>query len=80
MSDVLCMNPERDRHTIAKGERRIDITPLAVDWGATDVRPSWQGTYTFCCFECLAAWASERAADHDGRVVSEGEKPKGDES
>lgn len=69
---VVCGNPLRDRHEIADGDRRVDIRPLAVNWGDGDLRADWEGNYFFCSFGCLSDWASEKASQHDGRVVVEG--------
>lgn len=55
----------------AKGDRWITFT-LAVDWGADDLREAWNGNYLFCSFKCLTQWASEKAAQHDGKVLTEG--------
>lgn len=65
---VVCQNPKRDRHECA--ERLISIEPLAVKWG--DIRDDWQGDYSFCSFQCLSEWASEKADQHDGHVLREG--------
>ncbi len=53
------------------GERWITFT-LTVDWGADDLRAAWNGDYALCSFKCLAQWASEKAAVHDGRTLVEG--------
>lgn len=60
-------------------DRRIMLN-VSVDWGTKDVRAPWSGEYQFCSFGCLEEWATDRAVDHDGRFVVEGEKPEGDES
>lgn len=67
-----CCNPARDRHELVVGGRRIEITPVAVDWGADDLRESWSGALAFCSFACLAGWANDKADQHDGRVLKEG--------
>lgn len=71
MTDVLCMSPAGEKHRIPDGARRLDLT-FAVDWGDDDLRASHEKPLVFCSFACLAAWASARAADHDGRTVTEG--------
>jgi hypothetical protein len=65
---VPCNNPSRERHDC--GDREISIEPLAIKWG--DIRDDWQGDYSFCSFRCLADWAAEKAAQHDGHVLQEG--------
>lgn len=55
----------------APGDRWITFT-LAVDWGAADLRAAWNGSYELCSFGCLAQWAAEKAAQHDGKVLVEG--------
>lgn len=55
----------------APGERWITFT-LAVDWGADDLRASWNGEYSFHSFACLAQWAAEKAEQHDGHLLVEG--------
>lgn len=74
---MLCNAPVRaeDAHEI--GDREIHISPLAVKWG--DIRDDWQGDYSFCSFKCLADWATEKSAQHDGHVLEHGSTPEGDE-
>lgn len=76
---MLCNAPVTapEAHEIA--DRRIMVN-VSVDWGKDDVRAPWSGEYQFCSFGCLEEWATDRAVEHDGRVVTEGEKPEGDES
>lgn len=69
---VVCNGPGGERHEIAEGKRRITIPVLHIDWSDEDIREDWQGDYVFCSFGCLEEWATEKAADHDGRVVKEG--------
>jgi hypothetical protein len=69
---VLCQNPERDRHEISEGARKIDVD-LRVDWGADDQRSGHAKTVSFCSFACLAEWAAGRAAEHDAHVLVEGD-------
>ena len=58
-----CKKPIHD------GGRRLE---LRVDWGADDLRAPWAGSYLFCSFACVRAWANDRSADHDGHAVVEG--------
>lgn len=60
--------PADDAHEIADGERCVTVK-VAINWGDADARANWDGVYSFCCFDCLAAWAAEKAVQHDGRVV-----------
>lgn len=76
---VSCQNPSRDKHEIPDGGRRLEIKPLTIDWGSSDLRDGWQGDYTFCSFACLSEWAAARAAEHDEHVLVDGEPPEGDE-
>lgn len=71
MAAVLCANPARDRHEIAKGDRRVDLV-FALDWGDDDLRASHSKPLSFCAFQCLAEWAAEKAGQHDGHVLKEG--------
>lgn len=52
-------------------DRWLTLT-LSLEWGADDLRAPWDGEYEFCSFKCLAQWASEKAAVHDGHVLVEG--------
>lgn len=78
---TLCNAPVTapEAHEIKNGARNIHVT-VSVDWGKEDLRHPWYGEYRFCSFGCLEEWATEQAVKHDGRVVTEGEKPEGDES
>lgn len=78
---VLCNAPVAapEAHEIPEGARKITLS-MSVDWGEDDLREPWTGSYVFCSFGCLEEWATEQAVKHDGRVVTEGEKPEGDES
>lgn len=77
---VVCNGPGGERHEINDGARKITIPALTVEWGAEDIRDDWTGPYVFCSFGCLEEWATEKAVDHDGRVVKDGKTPGGDES
>lgn len=68
---VVCHNPSRDRHQISNGDRRLDIT-FTIDWGTTDLRDTNSKVLTFCSFECLSEWATDRAAAHDNTTLIEG--------
>jgi hypothetical protein len=70
---VICANPTSDRHDIGPDDRRISV--VKVDWGKADLREKWAGEYVFCCFLCLADWAQQKAAQHDGVVLIEGRTP-----
>lgn len=70
MSDV-CGNPAGDRHRIDDGARRVRVQ-LTVDWGADDLRDTHSKPLVFCSFACLAGWAGEKAAQHDGVTVKDG--------
>lgn len=72
----VCHNPARAAHEIADGARTITIPALTITWGKHDLRDDWTGAYTFCSFKCLADWATEKAAQHDGASLVEGAKPK----
>lgn len=61
-----------EAHELKDGARRIEIPALTIDWGKNDLRDTWTGAYTFCSFQCLAAWATEKAEQHDMMVLSEG--------
>lgn len=80
----LCQNGDHrvdgKPYEIQDGGRRVVVPGLTVEWGAKDLRGDWSGGYVFCSFACLAAWASEKAAAHDGKVLVEGPKPDGDET
>lgn len=78
---MLCNAPlaAPEAHEIPDGARAIAVN-VHVDWGDSDIRPEWDGLYSFCSFGCLEEWATEQAVKHDGRVVVEGAKPEGDES
>lgn len=56
------------KRDIVAGGRTVSVD-VRVDWGDGDERDVWEGGYVFCSFACCAAWASDRAADHDGRRV-----------
>lgn len=58
-------------HKIANGDRCLDLR-FDVDWGDKDLRESHSKPLTFCSFTCLAAWATDRAAQHDGTTLTEG--------
>lgn len=61
------------KREIGDGDRRIDVT-VDVDWGTDDLRdPPPAKTTSFHSFDCLALWARDRAVQHDGVVVKEGE-------
>lgn len=66
-----CDNPTGDRHDIPTDGRRLDVG-FKINWGDDDIRDQWQGSYGFCSFQCLADWASQRAADHDQHVLKDG--------
>ncbi len=66
---MTCMNPGC-RRPLEDGARIVSL--VRVDWGADDLRDDWEGDYRFCSFQCLAVWASGRAAAHDTRVVKDG--------
>lgn len=68
---VVCQNPDRDRHEIPDGGRKLTLTGIVV-WGQQDLRDDWTGSYVFCSFACLSEWAAARASDHDGVVLREG--------
>lgn len=61
-----------ETHEIAEDGRRIDIKPLAVNWGNADLRVTWEGNYAFCSFKCLSDWAAGKAAEHDNHTLQEG--------
>lgn len=72
--DVFChysSSGAPDRHAIATGERRIELQ-FSVDWGADDLRDLHVKPLVFCSFKHLSAWAAERAEQHDGAVVKDG--------
>jgi len=66
---MLCENPKRERHDIPDGGRKIELNAV-VNWGDDDQRDDHAKTRRFCSFACLADWAAERAAQHDGRVLA----------
>lgn len=68
---MTCNSPDCKK-PIEPSDRHITIAALTVKWGDDDLRGEWTGPYVFCAFGCLSDWASEKAADHDGRVVREG--------
>lgn len=72
MADVSCQNPRRERHTIAPGDRKVTLTAV-VEWGGGDLRDDWAKDYAFCSFACLAGWAGEKAGEHDGVFVRDGD-------
>lgn len=60
------------KRDIGEGDRRI-VVSVVVDWGKDDLRESTEAkTAAFHSFECLALWATDRAAQHDDVVVKEG--------
>ena len=66
----LCANATQAKHELPPtGGRRVT---LRVEWGADDLRETWEGGYTFCNFRCLAEKAADWAVEHDGRVLQEG--------
>jgi hypothetical protein len=73
-----CHNPTRERHEIPEGDRRVSL--VRIDWGKADLREGWEGEYRFCSFRCLAEWAAEKADQHDGRVLVEGEPTEPEEA
>lgn len=80
---AVCCNPEHKPggvpYEIPPGDRVITIAQLTIDWGDKDLRNDWTGVYTFDSFECVAAWAAEKAGQHDEHVLVDGEPPEGDE-
>ena len=62
-----------EAHKIPAGGRRITIPALSIRWGDKDIRDDWVGDYTFCCFQCLAEWATEKSEQHDDRTLVEGD-------
>lgn len=71
MAVEFCNNPVGGRHELRDQGRRVSVQ-LAVDWGADDLRDAHEKPVRFCSFACLAAWATEKAAQHDGNVVRDG--------
>lgn len=61
-----------EAHDARAGKRRITIDKLTIDWGNNDLRDQWTGAYTFCSFDCLAKWATEKSLQHDDTVLTEG--------
>lgn len=60
--------PAAEAHEIVDGARCVTVR-VAINWGDDDDRAEWAGDYSFCSFDCLAAWVAEKASQHDGRVV-----------
>lgn len=57
---------------IPEGARKVDVDAVTIDWGAEDLRTPWSGEAVFGSFACGAKWFSDRAADHDDRVLVDG--------
>jgi hypothetical protein len=75
-SPDVCSGPSHPPTTVmVPGGRRIRIPQLTVEWGDRDLRDTWTGEYVFCSFACLAAWATEKALQHDGDTLVEGDPP-----
>lgn len=71
MASDTCNNPSRDKHSIAAGDRLLQVS-FRINWGDTDIRDEWQGSYAFCSFGCMQEWAAARAVEHDDSVLREG--------
>lgn len=63
----LCM-AGTDR-VLAAGDRRVVLSPLAINWGDSDERADWQAAKAFCSFACLREWADTMSAIHDVRAA-----------
>lgn len=59
------------KRELADGDRKL-VVSLDIDWGAKDLREKWSGEATACSFACLAKWATDRALEHDDRVLVDG--------
>lgn len=57
------------KHEIEEGDRRLELT-LRVDWGDEDEREDTGKVIVFDSFACIAQWAWDRSAQHDGHVVT----------
>lgn len=67
-----CQNPVAGRHELHAGVRRLEVQ-LRTDWGGNDLRATHDKTLAFCSFACLAAWAQEKADQHDDVVLQDGD-------
>jgi hypothetical protein len=76
-----CANPAhaQDETLIVDGDPCVHIPDLTVDYGSKDIRETWSSGHTekyfFHSFACLATWATDRAAVHDGVILEHGEPP-----
>lgn len=68
---AVCQNPVGAKHDLIDGGRLLSVQ-FQINWGDQDIRDRWEGGYEFCSFACMAAWATQRAADHDQHVLAEG--------
>lgn len=58
------------KQVIPAGARKIAFA-MDIDWGTNDDRDASGKHYDFCSFACVAQWAIDRAAAHDGHVIQD---------
>lgn len=56
------IDPDATRHELA----------LRTKWARGDLRTQGEKRAVFCSFSCLASWAADRAAQHDGKLLVDG--------
>lgn len=65
------IDPDATRHELA----------LRTKWARDDLRTQGEKRAVFCSFSCLASWAADRAAQHDGKLLVDGvDEATGNES